>query len=548
MNTTSGELLKNGARVRLQEQPFRLLVVLLENAREIVTRDELRNRIWPQDTFVDFDGSLRVAVRKLREALDDDAESPRYVETIPKRGYRFLGSVAHPEQNDHPETVVPLEPVAASEPAVPRLPVSGFRAARWILPAAILLIAVIATVSLLHSRSRKVLTEKDTVVLADFANSTGDLVFDETLRQGLAVQLEQSPFLTLISDERTQQELKLMGQPADVRITPAIAREICVRTGSAVALDGSISSLGSQYVLGLNAKDCHTGAVLVEDQVQVARKEDVLTALSQMAGKFRTQAGESLATVEKHNTPLAEATTSSLDALKAYSEGWKVSHTIGEAASVPFFKRAIEVDPNFAAAYAALGLMYGSSGEPDLAAEYTTKAYELRDHANDNERFFITAYYDGRVTGNQERALQTCEEWERAYPRDPLAPSMLSGFVYPVMGEYEKAAAAGEKVIELSPDDATGYTNLGFNLLALNRLADAEGAVRRASERKLERPNLALLRYDIAFVKEDKPRDGSGGGPGKGKLIGRRLDGGSRGGCPGICRSTTTGTDDVTTR
>ena len=501
VNAASGELLKNGIRVKLQEQPFRLLVVLLETPGEVVSREELRKRIWPEDTFVDFDGSLRVAVRKLREALDDDAEKPQYIETIPKRGYRFLTPVAGPIK-DADRAAAPID--ATVSPAAGQTGVARHRIGRWILSGVILPGLIVIVVSLLFPRNREVLTEKDTVVLADFTNSTGDPVFDETLRQGLAVQLEQSPFLSLISDERTQEELRLMGQPVNARITPQIAQEICVRTGSAVALGGSISSLGSQYVLGLNAKDCHTGGILINEQVQVARKEEVLSALTQMAGKFRTNAGEPLATVEKHNTPLAEATTPSLDALKAYSEGWKMASTQGEAAAVPFFKRAVEIDPKFAIAYAVLGVMYGSTGESDLAAEYTSKAYELRDRANDSERFLITAYYDGRTTGNQERALQTCEAWARAYPREFNPYLFLSGFIYPVMAEYEKGAAAGEKAIELSPDISVGYVNRSFNLVALDRLTDAESTLRLASERGPDVPFALLTKYDVAFLKADK--------------------------------------------
>ncbi len=345
VNSVSGELLKNGIRVKLQEQPFRLLVILLENAGEVVTRDDLRHRIWRDDTFVDFDSSLRVAVRKLREALGDDAENPRYVETIPKRGYRFLAPEMYPELATHRVSDLDINQTSAAI-AVPadsdigaRLAHRSKRSRWWMLASALLLIVVAGiSISFRAFAHRKVLTEKDTVVLADFANSTGDPVFDGTLRQGMAVQLGQSPFLSLLSEDRAQQELRLMGQPADARLTPQIAQEVCVRTGSAAVLAGSIARVGSEYVLGLHAKDCQTGAMLSEDQAQAARKEDVLNALSGMAGKFRTNIGESLATVEKHNTSLDEATTPSLDALKAYSEGWKVMRVQGEAAGAPFFQ------------------------------------------------------------------------------------------------------------------------------------------------------------------------------------------------------------------
>jgi len=347
------------------------------------------------------------------------------------------------------------------------------------------------------------LTAKDTIVLADFINTTGDPVFDGTLRQGLTVQLEQSPFLSLISEQRILHTLSLMGQASDARLTPELAHEVCERTASAAVLDGSIANLGSQYVLGLRAKNCRTGEILDEEQVEVARKEDVLNALTQIASKFRTRVGESLVTVEKHDTPLAEATTPSLEALKAYSMGWKVTASQGGDAAVPFFKHAVEIDPKFAIAYASLGLMYGSSGETELGTENTRKAYELRDRASDNEKFFITAYYDGRATGNQKKAQQTCEAWAQAYPREWTPHSFLAGFIYPVLGEHEKAAEEAQKAIELAPDFGVGYALLGSNSLSLDRLGGAEDAVRRASERKIEIPLLALLRYDVAFLKGD---------------------------------------------
>ena len=375
---------------------------------------------------------------------------------------------------------------------------------RWqvIVPAAVAALAL-SVVGYLYLHRAAKLTDKDTIILADFTNTTGDPVFDGTLRQGMAVQLEQSPFLSLISEQRILQTLRLMGQAADARLTPEIAREVCERTASAAVLDGSIASLGSQYVLGLRAKNCRTGDVFDEEQVQAARKEDVLNALTQIASKFRTRVGESLATVEKHDTPLAEATTPSLEALKAYSMGWKVAASQGEDAAVPFFKHAVEIDPRFANAYASLGLMYGSMGETEVGTENTRKAYELRDRASDKERFFITAYYDGRATGNQEKAQQTCEVWAQAYPREWTPHAFLSGFIYPVLGEYEKAAEEAQKTIELAPDSGVGYVHLGYNSLNLNRLGEAENAARRASERKVEIPLLALLRYDVAFLKGD---------------------------------------------
>jgi len=374
---------------------------------------------------------------------------------------------------------------------------------RIFVPAAAIVLALSVGGYFYFHRAPK-LTDKDTIVLADFTNTTGDPVFDGTLRQGMAVQLEESPFLSLISEERIQQVLRMMGQPAEARLTPETAREICERTASAAVLDGSIASLGSQYVLGLRARACRTGDVLAEEQVQAARKEDVLNALGQIASKFRTRVGESLSTVEKYDTPLAEATTPSLEALKAYSAGWKVNSSTGSAAAVPFFKRAIEIDPKFAMAYALLGRMYGDIGETTLSAESTTKAYQLRDRTSDDERFFISASYDMQVTGSLDKAQQTCELWMQAYPRALVPHAFLSGIIYPNFGKFETAAEEATITVQLDPDFPIGYSNLASSYVALGRLDKAETTIQRAFERKLQRPFFPIQLYAIAFLKDDK--------------------------------------------
>ncbi len=295
-------------------------------------------------------------------------------------------------------------------------------------------------------------------MLADFGNTTGDPVFDGTLRQGMAVQLEQSPFLSLISDDRIQRTLRLMGQSADARLTPEIARQVCERTGSAAVLEGSIASLGSQYVLGLRAKNCRTGDLLDEEQAQATRKEDVLNALSGIASKFRTRVGESLSTIERHDTPLAEATTPSLEALEAYSTAQKVHYSSGAAAALPLFRRAAEIDPQFAMAHVWLGRMYADLDESDLSAEGATRAWQLRDRTSDPEKFFISGGYETLVTGNLEEARQTCAEWMQTYPRSALPHTLLSGYISKAAGQYEKAAAEARKAIEPRP----GFCHLVF--------------------------------------------------------------------------------------
>jgi hypothetical protein len=284
-----------------------------------------------------------------------------------------------------------------------RAPAAEYKAQwlRWkrIVPLAAVC-AALAGAALYYSHRPARLTDKDTIVLAEFANKTGDPLLDDTLRQGLSVQLEQSPFLSLISDERIHRTLRLMAKPADARLTPDVARDICERTASAATLEGSITPLGSHYVLGLAAKNCRTGDILDEEQMQAARKEDVLDVLSQMAARFRRRIGESLGTIEKHSTPLEEATTPSLEALKAYTTGHNTNFAKGFVSAIPHFKRAIAIDSQFAVAYGALGLMYFNIGETDLANESTRTAYQLREHASEREKFYIEFLYDRQVTGN----------------------------------------------------------------------------------------------------------------------------------------------------
>ncbi len=353
------------------------------------------------------------------------------------------------------------------------------------------------------SRLRRALTEKDTIVLADFDNQTGDAVFDLTLRQGLAVQLEQSPFLSLISEPRIQQTLRLMGKPSDARLIADTAQEICQRTGSAAVLDGSIASLGSRYVLGLRARDCRTGDVLAEQQVQADKKEDILNALTQIATKLRSQLGESFTTLQKHNTPLAEATTPSLEALKQYSAAVTVAFSTGFSSAIPFLQRALEIDPNFVLAHAHLALWYSAIGESGLSQESATAAYQLRDRVSDPEKFFITVIYHRTVTGNLEKAQRACELWAQAYPRDAYPHGMLSGFLYQGTGNYERAIEEGKIAIALDPDFTPGYVNLAYSYLSLDRLEEAENILQRASSRKMETPELLVFRYYISFLKGD---------------------------------------------
>jgi tetratricopeptide (TPR) repeat protein/predicted Ser/Thr protein kinase len=384
---------------------------------------------------------------------------------------------------------------------VPHPALTRRRALWFALGAAAVIAAVVARA--IPERHPAKLTDKDTIVLADFANTTGDPVFDETLRQGLAVQLQQSPFLSVISEERIRKELGLMQQPPDARLTPDVARNVCVRTASAAVLDGSIAMLGSQYVLGLRAKNCTTGDILADEQTQAARKEDVLGALSAIAIRFRTRVGESLATVEQHSMPFEAATTPSLEAWKAFSAGSRAYYSSNAVAALPLFKRAIAIDPDFAIAHARLGVHYSNVGEWTLARQSTLEAYRLRDRTSDVERFLIDTFYDRQVTGNLERQQQTMETWARTYPRDPVPLGLLAGIATNSTGKYELSIAAADKALALDPDRGPTYNSKAASQLYLNRLADADITMRRATERKLEFTGFLLHRYFIAFLNGD---------------------------------------------
>jgi serine/threonine protein kinase/tetratricopeptide (TPR) repeat protein len=361
--------------------------------------------------------------------------------------------------------------------------------------------------SLSHSAFRPKLTDKDTIVLADFDNKTGDPVFDGTLREGLSIELQQSPFLGLIGEQQVQKTLALMGQPKNTRLTPEIAQQICERTGSAAVRAGSISALGSQYVVGLRAKTCSTGRILDQEQAQAARREDVLNTLSQVARTFRTRVGESLATVEQHSTPLQEATTPSLEALESYSTGMKLHYSGGNAVGIPFFRRAVEIDPTFAMAYANLGFSYGNEGQSVLSAQNVTRAWQLRNRASERERYFIDYLYDAQVTGNAEKAYQTLETWYRLFPRDgdpPTPQGLLAGGTSQFTGRFERAVEMGKKEVAVHPDVSFSYGTLATSYLFLDRFADATAVLQRATERKMENPNQLVMRFQIAALAGDQ--------------------------------------------
>jgi len=370
------------------------------------------------------------------------------------------------------------------------------------VPSVIVVVALAAGGLYYRSHRAKPLTEKDTVVLADFANSTGDAVFDDTLKTALTVALQQSPFLNVLSDGKVAKTLKLMTRPADTKLTPDVARELCQRAGSKAYIAGAIASLGSEYVLALKAVTCQSGDTLAQEQVAASSKEKVLDALGKAAAKLRGELGESLATVQKFDVSLEQATTSSLEALKAYSLGIKAAREKGPAAALPYHQRAIELDPTFAMAYSASGADYFSLNEIGRASEYFTKAFELRDHASEREKLILTAVYRSSVTGQLDQAARAYQEQIEEYPRDFVAYLWL-GNVLAAQGEYENSAGAYRQSAHLNPANAAPYSDLGNSLLALQRFEEARQTIREAQARNLDTYVSHSVLYALSFLGRD---------------------------------------------
>ncbi|MGD1081791.1 MAG: protein kinase [Candidatus Sulfotelmatobacter sp.] len=374
---------------------------------------------------------------------------------------------------------------------------------KMVVPAAVMLIAALLAGGLYYrSRSSKRLTEKDTVVLADFANSTGDPVFDDTLKQALAADLDQSPFLNILPERRVREQLQLMSRPADARLTPDLAQDLCQRTGSKAVLAGSIARLSQHYVVGLTATNCYTGETVAREESEAKDKDEVLTALDAASSQLRQRIGESLASLQKFDLPIEQVTTSSLEALKAYSAAHAVQLQQGDAASIPLFKRAIELDPNFAMAYAQLALAYGNVGDPEMSRDYATKAFALRDHASEREWFRIATDYYDLATLELDKGHENTELWAQTYPWDAVAPHRL-GAEDMWLGHYEEAVEDTLRALALDPNDATGYLNLASSYRAVDRYADAAGVFQKWQQQFPEWQTPSNGLYLLAFVEGD---------------------------------------------
>jgi DNA-binding winged helix-turn-helix (wHTH) protein len=497
------ELYKQGIKLKLRPQPFQVLNVLVERAGDVVSREELRQLLWSSETFVDFEHGLNTSIKELRGVLNDSASKPRYIETLPKLGYRIMVPVEvsqppvpdkarEPRNQDDGSLRPPTPPNAQAVPGI----------GNWwkvIPPAAAVLVALAAGNWWISSRNTHALTNKDTIVLADFTNTTGDPVFDGTLRQGLSAQLVQSPFLNLLSDEHIARTLSLMAQPTDAPLTYKLAIEVCQRTASAATIEGSISSLGSQYVLGFKAINCHNGDLLAQEQVTANSKEQVLKVLGDAATKIREKLGESLGSVQKYDVPQENVTTSSLEALNAYSLGLKARHEKGDFDSIPFFRQAIQLDPNFAMAYLQLGNEYWNLEEADQARPYLEKAFALRDRVSTREGLYIASDYHDSMTGDLQKAGEVYHLWAQTYPQDRIPLDHL-GNDYLFLGQYPQALEVLLEEKRIAQNGYYNYLNLAVAYVSLNRLREARLVIEEALARKLEpAPGYGLL-YSIDFL------------------------------------------------
>ena len=510
------ELRQSGALRKLPAQPFRVLALLIERGGELVTRQEIRRCLWGERKYVDVDDGINFCVNQIRSALRDPAEISRYIKTLPRRGYRFVATITRDASADAPAPFIAPGPesaakLAARKESIPadqtasgsplqrtgstRAKISGIGA--LLVP---VLIALGLTLAPLESQRDQV-PPRGFIVVADFINGTGDPVFDDTLTQALTIELRQSPTLEVLPDTTLRGTLRMMGLPADQRLTPEVSRELCLRAGGEAVLGGRISSIGSHYLLGISAIACNGGAALASEQGEAARKEDVLMTLSHAASRLRSALGESLPSPRPLDVP-AQATTASLEALKSYTTSLRVSATQGDAPSIPFLKRALELDPSFALANATMAGRYSNLDQPSEALQYARKAYELRDGVTERERLVIAALYY-RLGGEIEKSTQTLEMWKSEFPRE-ARPHASLGVNYYYMGQYEKAAAEWKEALRRLPDDVSMYENLALIYAALNRVEQARKLLQTGMTRHLDSGTLRRELYTLAFLQSDR--------------------------------------------
>jgi eukaryotic-like serine/threonine-protein kinase len=495
--------MKGGLRVKLQDQPFQLLGLLIERPGEIVTREEIRQALWPAGTFVEFDDGLNTAIKKLRAALGDSADNPRFIETLPRRGYRFIVPVVQlhglaqlAAVSDEDETPAAI--------ASPKPTTKARRGMVWIASVctALVLTGVAGSVWLIR-QPKPGLRETDTVLLADFTNSTGEPIFDNALQEATAIELAQSPFLNVVPSDRVRETLRAMSHPPGDRVPLVLAREVCERLQAKAYISGSVSRRGTGYALAIQAVDCADDTTLAREQAQVSSKDGLLPALDDVAARIRRELGESLSSIRKFDVPIEDATTQSLEALKAYSLGILQRASGGEKESLPFFDHALELDPNFAMAHVARAGALSNLGETERAAAEIKQAYALRASLSERERLLITVRYADADKSDTRKVIETYQVWHQLYPRD-LQPLNGLSARYQIIGEYEKAVEAAREALAVRPDNYVPYANLASSYEALNRLEDAKQICARAAEAHRDSGHTHSVAFEIAYLRRDE--------------------------------------------
>jgi eukaryotic-like serine/threonine-protein kinase len=496
----SGEVHKHGIRLKLQDQPFQVLVLLLQHPGEVVTRDDFRQKLWPANTFVDFDTGLNSAIKKLRDVLSDSADEPRYIETLPRRGYRFIATV----ENGPPPASTSVE--------LRVVPVSTLRESRQLwyqrrLPIAAGIAALLVLTALVIWRvyfTRPALSGTDVILLASFINKTGDPIFDNSLDKALEVKLAESPFLSLFSEANVRETLRMMRHDPNERVTPELGVEICKRQGLKALVVPEIAAVGNTYLITLEAIDARNQKPIARRQEVAESKDKVVAALGKAGSQLRRQLGESLSSLEKYNAPLDLATTSSLDALLAYRAGQNLYRSGKRRESIPLFERAVELDPQFCSAYNMLGSAYHAIGDGQASRENFAKAFELKDlHLTQEENFQTTALYDSSITGNLEKETAVLVLYKEAYPRSVSAYNLL-GIAYAQQGRTEEALQNFNWAIAHSPvPSAQHYSNASQALIILGRFDEAKKMLDEWRQKGSLVPAQMTLRYRIAFIEKD---------------------------------------------
>jgi eukaryotic-like serine/threonine-protein kinase len=495
-----GALHKHGIRLKLQDQPFHVLSILLERPGEVITREELRQKLWPADTFVDFDTGLNSAVKKLRDVLNDSAEEPRYIETLPRRGYRFIADV---EIVAMPGLAVVGEhhaPVVVTRPTP-----SLWKQRRFMVAASVgVFVIAAALVTWRVFFARPVLTGTDVIVLAGFVNKTGDPIFDNSLDKALEVKLTESPFLSLLPEADVGATMRMMRHDPGERVTKELGIEICKRQGLKAVVVPEIAAVGSKYLITLEGIDAQSQKAVAREQEEAKNKNEVIAALGKAGSQLRRRLGESLSSLEKYDAPLDLATTSSLEALQAFRTGQALYRSGKRPEAIPLFERAVELDPQFASAYSMLGSAYNSIGDGQASRKNFAKAFELKDRRlTQEESFQTTALYHSAITRNLEKEIAVLVLYKQAYPRSVVAYNWL-GIAYAQLGRMEESLEEFQWAIDHSPvPSAQHYNNAGRVLMILGRFDEAKKMLDQWRKRGSLTPSQTTMRYQIAFFEND---------------------------------------------